>query len=102
MSILKPRKILDSLLEITQLVRVYSTGVCRLICEKTFQAVFRRMKGQGFNRSHVMPNEYNRNSIKYILGSPKTVIYLSEIETFKMVSDVRYTTISGTFFLELS
>ena len=54
------------------------------------------MDGQGFNRSHTMPSKYERNSIEYILGSPTTVVYLSEIETSKKGVDVRYTTISGT------
>ena len=43
-----------------------------------------------------MPSKYKKNSIKYILGSPTTVVYLSEIETSKKGVDVRYTTISGT------
>ena len=56
------------------------------------------MDGQGFNRSHVIPKEYKGNSVKYILGSPTTVVYLAEIENWKKNIDVWYTTISGAVF----
>ena len=63
------------------------------------QAVGRRVNGQGFNRTHDIPDQYDGNSIKYILGSPTTVVYLSEIDSLKKGIDVLYTTISGTLFL---
>ena len=66
-----------------------------VICEEIFQAVWQRMDGQGFNRSHIIPEGYEGNSVEYILGSPTTVVYLAEIENWKKNIDVKYTTISG-------
>ena len=64
-----------------------------------FQAVWQRMNRQGFNRTHTIPNQYDGNSVSYILGSPTTVAYLTEIETMKIMIDVKYMTISGTCLL---
>ena len=60
------------------------------------QAVGRRVNEQGFDRTHDIPDQYDGNSIKYILGSTTTVVYLTEIDALKKSIDVRYTTISGT------
>ena len=57
------------------------------------------MNGQGFNRTHTIPNQYDGNSVRYILESPTTVAYLTEIETMKIMIDVKYMTISGTCLL---
>ena len=78
--------------------RYPSSFTLRLNTTFIFQAVWQRMDGQGFNRSHIIPEEYEGNSVEYILGSPTTVVYLAEIENWKKNIDVKYTTISGAVF----
>ena len=53
------------------------------------------MKGQGSDRSHNIPEQYNNNMVKYILGSPTAVVEINDIEGWKILIKVKQTTISG-------
>ena len=53
------------------------------------------MKRQGTDRTHNIPPQYNHRT-DWVLDSPSTIVWMSDMDANKISMEITHTTLSGT------